>query len=527
MNALTLFQAYLGLQLLVIAGALLTAALARLRLAPRTTLRVGRGMVLGALTLPIIMALLPGESPYRPPAQLWSEGDVTGGAVLTVAAARAGAEEVPALTATPTMLIVAASLLGLGCLLAAGRGLRGWLAVRRLVRESTVWRRSGRLELRVLPGPYTPFATLLPGAAVVVLDQATFESPEDRGPAVLHELQHHRQGDPRFAYVLALLRSLCFFNPAAAWWNRTLTEQEEMANDAALVHDRRLSARTYGSCLIRAAQRSSAVRLYPCAAGLSPTASRSLLKRRIDMLSTKPANRPLLLIPAATLCAILLVAAAWGADSLVQDRRIDPDAVEAAAERASSPEFAVPVNDAVMEAIGRLAGRERGRQFLRRGLEQMGHYEALVYDTLDRYNLPHQLAAVPLIESGYGNFKVDGESAAPPGPMGAGIWMFIPQTARKYHMRVDDEHDDRLDETIETIAAAELLFDLYEQFGDWHLALAGYNQGAGAVRQAIAEQGTSDPWELIRAEALNDYVPLIMAGAIVIEEPELVDAPTK
>jgi len=111
--------------------------------------------------------------------------------------------------------------------------------------------------------------------------------------------------------------------------------------------------------------------------------------------------------------------------------------------------------------------------------------------------------------------------------MGAGIWMFIPQTARKYHMRVDDEHDDRLDETIETIAAAELLTNLYAEFGDWHLALAGYNQGAGAVRQAIADEGTSDPWELIRAEALNDYVPLIMAGAIVIEEPELVDAPTK
>jgi len=86
------------------------------------------------------------------------------------------------------------------------------------------------------------------------------------------------------------------------------------------------------------------------------------------------------------------------------------------------------------------------------------------------------------------------------------------------------KHDDRLDEVVETDAAMRLLSDLYDEFGDWPLALAGYNQGAGRVRRAIAEQGTRDAWELIESGALNRYAALVMAAAIVIEEPALVDA---
>jgi hypothetical protein len=194
------------------------------------------------------------------------------------------------------------------------------------------------------------------------------------------------------------------------------------------------------------------------------------------------------------------------------------------AARAGTDEFAVEVNDAVLAMLDRYAGTEKGRRFLRRGLADMAGHEAMVRDALDRYGLPLQLMAVPLVESGYRNLPaVEGESSAPPGPMGAGIWMFIPQTARRYDMRVNDEVDDRLDPVVETDAAMRLLSDLHEEFGDWGLALAGYNQGERHVRRAIAEQGTDDPWALVAAGALNDYLARIVAVAIVMEDPSLVD----
>ncbi|MEJ7729704.1 MAG: hypothetical protein WKG00_10840 [Polyangiaceae bacterium] len=52
--------------------------------------------------------------------------------------------------------------------------------------------------------------------------------------------------------------------------------------------------------------------------------------------------------------------------------------------------------------------------------------------------------------------------------------------------------------------------------------MAAYNQGAKHVHQAIAAQGTRDPWELIRRGAINSYAAEVMAAAIVVAEPSLV-----
>jgi membrane-bound lytic murein transglycosylase D len=102
--------------------------------------------------------------------------------------------------------------------------------------------------------------------------------------------------------------------------------------------------------------------------------------------------------------------------------------------------------------------------------------------------------------------------------------MFIPTTARRYDLVVDGARDDRLDEVLETDAAMRLLSDLFDQFGEWPLALAGYNQGARHVREAIEDEGTDDAWELIRRGALNRYAGFVTAAVIVMEEPSLVDA---
>ncbi len=58
--------------------------------------------------------------------------------------------------------------------------------------------------------------------------------------------------------------------------------------------------------------------------------------------------------------------------------------------------------------------------------------------------------------------------------------------------------DDRQDPEKATRAAARHLKDLYKQFGDWYLAMAAYNSGAGTVQRAVERTGYADFWELYR-----------------------------
>ena len=512
---------YVAMQALVVAATFIVLVLSRVRLAPAGVLWLGRALAAAVVLLPLAVAVVPVDAPFRPPAQVWS--GVGEGAAIMVAVTPPQALSNGPVTASADLVGFAALALALGAFVGIGRVAMAWRSLSRQVRESVLWRRIGAVEIRVAHDAQAPFAMHLGGRAVVMLDDATFLDPLDRSMAVRHELQHHRQGDTRFAYVMVALRALCFFNPAVHLWARRMEELEELACDSALVRHRGISPRDYGTVLVRAAQHAATP--LPLAAGLAPGASRSLLYRRIQMLSTPRPPRFATLAPAALAVTALLVATAWGADNLIDDLRLDRARVTEVAERASSPDFAVPVNDEVLGMLDNYAGREKGRRFCRRALEASVDHEDLVREALDRHGIPHQIAAVPLVESRYANMSSSSaESTAPGTMMGAGLWMFIPDTARAYGLQVDDERDDRLDEVLETEAAMQLLGDLYDEFGDWGLALAGYNQGARQVRAAIESEGTTDVWELQRAGALNDYVARIMVGVLVMEDPSLVGA---
>lgn len=166
--------------------------------------------------------------------------------------------------------------------------------------------------------------------------------------------------------------------------------------------------------------------------------------------------------------------------------------------------------------------------FYRHGLSRRADLAPLVDGALAGAGLPAWLAAVPLIESGYTNWGAPGgtaESSRAPGAVpGRGLWMFIGPTARSYGLKVTQSVDERLDAELETAAAVELLTDLHERYGDWGLALAAYNQGSLAVDAAIEAGGTRDALALSEAGLLNGYVPMVMAGALLLEAPELVGA---
>ena len=137
-----------------------------------------------------------------------------------------------------------------------------------------------------------------------------------------------------------------------------------------------------------------------------------------------------------------------------------------------------------------------------------------------QHGMPLELLAVPLVESGYRNLP----QAANP-QQGAGLWMFIAPTAKRFGLNVGSSQDDRLDVPAETGAAMRLFTSLRLQFNDWGLALLGYNVGSGWVEQAIRETGSHDVWEIIGKGYQNDpdYLPRVMAAILIIKNPTVLD----
>lgn len=130
---------------------------------------------------------------------------------------------------------------------------------------------------------------------------------------------------------------------------------------------------------------------------------------------------------------------------------------------------------------------------------------------LRMYGLPETLKFLPIVESSL--------RPAVFSPVGAaGLWQFVPSTARLYGLTVNGQVDERLDPHKATEAAVRMLGSLYQQFGDWALVLAAYNCGPGRVRKAIRSAGSSDYWAL-RAYLPTEsqrYVPRFVAAAYLM-----------
>ena len=63
-----------------------------------------------------------------------------------------------------------------------------------------------------------------------------------------------------------------------------------------------------------------------------------------------------------------------------------------------------------------------------------------------------------------------------------GLWQFVPETAKRYGLRVDDYVDERRDPAKSTRAAVRLLKDNKARFGSWALSAAAYNMGEAATQ---------------------------------------------
>lgn len=124
--------------------------------------------------------------------------------------------------------------------------------------------------------------------------------------------------------------------------------------------------------------------------------------------------------------------------------------------------------------------------------------------------LPEELKYLPIVET---SLNADARSGAG----AAGLWQFIPATARQYRLRINENLDERFDPYRATEAAVEMLTALYGQYNDWQLVLAAYNCGPARVNSAIRNSGCRNFWELkdfLPYETRN-YVPRFIAAAYI------------
>jgi membrane-bound lytic murein transglycosylase D len=157
------------------------------------------------------------------------------------------------------------------------------------------------------------------------------------------------------------------------------------------------------------------------------------------------------------------------------------------------------------------------RKEIEAGLQRSGKYLPMIKQIFREEGLPQDLVYIALVESGYKPHALSRARAK-------GIWQFIRSTGRLYGLRVDWWVDQRCDPEKATRAAAKHLKDLYQQFGDWYLAMASYNGGANRVERAIKRLKTKDFWRIAKTRYIKretkNYVPAILAAIMISKNPE-------
>jgi membrane-bound lytic murein transglycosylase D len=131
---------------------------------------------------------------------------------------------------------------------------------------------------------------------------------------------------------------------------------------------------------------------------------------------------------------------------------------------------------------------------MRGWLRRLGTHRPVIEQVLVREGLPPGLIFVAMIESGFTSGALSSKGAG-------GFWQFTPAVARAYGLEVSFWVDERRDLEKSTAAAARYLGDLYQRFGNWELALSGYNAGVFAVLDSILRYNTNDYWTLCSVEA--------------------------
>jgi membrane-bound lytic murein transglycosylase D len=184
--------------------------------------------------------------------------------------------------------------------------------------------------------------------------------------------------------------------------------------------------------------------------------------------------------------------------------------------KTTQSDFPLVVNDYVAGFISYFSNSAAGHAHLLRSLERAGKYKEMISKNLRDQGVPQDLIYLAVAESGFQPQALNARSGA------GGMWQFMPTGA--YGLMRNGWFDERFDPEKSSLAYAKYMKTLYNQFGDWYLAMAAYDWGPGNVQRAVMRTGYADFWELYRRNVLpgetKNYVPGIIAAIIMAKNPE-------
>ncbi len=203
--------------------------------------------------------------------------------------------------------------------------------------------------------------------------------------------------------------------------------------------------------------------------------------------------------------------------SAVTFEAVDPNIVAKAQTQLATTKSDLPlmVNDYVAAFINFFANSQKGHNTLLHSFQRYGRYKSMIERVMAEEGVPHDLIYLAVAESSFQPRAVNRRSRA------GGMWQFMPYG--NYGLTRNSYVDERFDPEKSTRAYARYMKFLYDQLGDWYLAMAAYDWGAGNVQRAVEKTGYADFWELYRRHNLpgetQNYVPEILAAIIIANHP--------
>jgi len=180
----------------------------------------------------------------------------------------------------------------------------------------------------------------------------------------------------------------------------------------------------------------------------------------------------------------------------------------------------MPENDVVKKSIKWFTETKFGRKVFESWYSKSTRWFPLMKQIAKEEGVPEEIVYLSMIESGLNPTIVSRASAV-------GLWQFMYPTGKDFGLNSNSSIwvDERRDPEKSTRAAMKYLKFLYNEFGDWHLALASYNCGQGRVGRAIKRSGKTNPtfWEIshLLPKETRYYVPKFISTALVAMEPQL------
>jgi membrane-bound lytic murein transglycosylase D len=196
------------------------------------------------------------------------------------------------------------------------------------------------------------------------------------------------------------------------------------------------------------------------------------------------------------------------------EQNVSPDDVLALEQAKQNVNFVFTPNPLIQQYINYYQGR--GRSTMESGLRRSGVYMKMARQIFKEEGVPVDITWLGQVESAWKPKAMSWAAAS-------GLWQFVPSTGRQFGLRQTAWVDERNSFEQATRASAKYLKSLAARYnGNWELAMAAYNTGAGNVDRGIARAGTANYWAIYPyiAQETRNYVPNILATILIAKNPE-------